>query len=125
MNRLLLPVDGPPIASEQDALDIIGEAMGQGAELVVIPVMRLSPEFFRLASSVAGAMLQKFTNYQLRVTIVGDVSAYTNRSVRSPTSSANPTAVERSASSTLKPSCSRGSHRRTLRLHRRGEWNPK
>jgi len=26
-------------------------------------------------------MLQKFTNYQLRVTIVGDVSAYTNRSV--------------------------------------------
>jgi hypothetical protein len=81
MNRLLLPVDGPPIASEQDALDIIGEAMGQGAELVVIPVMRLSPEFFRLASSVAGAMLQKFTNYQLRVTIVGDVSAYTNRSV--------------------------------------------
>jgi len=66
MNRLLLPVDGPPIASEQDALDIIGEAMGQGAELVVIPVMRLSPEFFRLASSVAGAMLQKFTNYQLR-----------------------------------------------------------
>jgi hypothetical protein len=81
MNRFDLPLDGPPIASEQDALDLIGDALGHGAELVVIPAARLPPEFFRLASGLAGAMLQKFTNYHLRIAIVGDISVYTDRSV--------------------------------------------
>lgn len=46
----------------------------------VIPVARLSPDFFRLGTGLAGALLQKFTNYHLRVAIVGDISAYTDKS---------------------------------------------
>ena len=56
------------------------DAFATGADLVVIPVARLSPDFFRLASGLAGAILQKFTNYQLRVAIVGDISAYAENS---------------------------------------------
>ncbi len=61
MSTYTLPADGPLIATEADATDIIGEAFGNGAELVVIPAGRLSPEFFKLGSGLAGAMLQKFT----------------------------------------------------------------
>ena len=81
MTTLTLPQTGPLIASEDDGRDIIGEAFGKGADLVVIPASRLSPEFFRLGSGLAGAIIQKFTNYQLRVAIVGDISALTRNSV--------------------------------------------
>jgi hypothetical protein len=81
MTRYVLPAWGRMLAQESDALDIIGEAFGQQAELVVIPVGRLSPDFFRLGTGLAGAVLQKFTNYNLRVAIVGDISAYTDKSV--------------------------------------------
>lgn len=80
MSTYTVPTDGPPIASEDDARDIVGEAGFGGADLVVIPVERLPPEFFRLSSGLAGAILQKFTNYRLRVAVVGDISAYTARS---------------------------------------------
>lgn len=75
-----LPAAGPLIATEDDGRDLIGEAFGHGAELVVIPAARLAPEFFQLSSGLAGAILQKFTNYQLRIAIVGDISAYTENS---------------------------------------------
>ena len=74
MNILTLAADGPLIATENDANDIIGEAFGAGAETVVIPVSRLSPEFFRLASGLAGAVLQKFTNYRIGVIVLGDIA---------------------------------------------------
>ncbi len=80
MSAHILPVDGTPIASEADVLDIIGELYGTGHDTVVIPVARLSPDFFRLGTGLAGAVLQKFTNYQLKVAIVGDISAYTDTS---------------------------------------------
>jgi hypothetical protein len=80
MSTLTLPADGPIIATERDAGDIVGDALGAGADTVVIPVVRLSPDFFKLSTGFAGALLQKCTNYRLKVAIVGDISAYTTRS---------------------------------------------
>ena len=80
MSAYLVPATGKPIANEADILDIIGELYGTGHDMVVIPVERLSPDFFRLGTGLAGAALQKFTNYQLKVAIVGDISAYTGKS---------------------------------------------
>jgi len=70
---LLLPDDGPPIATETDATDVVGEAYGGEAEVVAVPVTRLTPEFTRLASGVAGAIVQKFVNYRLRLVVVGSL----------------------------------------------------
>jgi hypothetical protein len=70
---LLLPDDGPPIAAETDATDVVGEAYGGDAEVVAVPVTRLTPEFTRLASGVAGAIVQKFVNYRLRLVVVGSL----------------------------------------------------
>ena len=68
--------DGPPLDGERAALDLIGDALGQDAELVAVPVERVADEFFRLRSGVAGAVMQKFVNYRLRLAVVGDASQH-------------------------------------------------
>ena len=71
---------GPVIASTDDAMDLIGNASYSGVGLVVLPVERLDPEFFRLSSGLAGDVLQKFVNYRVRVAIVGDISVHVGAS---------------------------------------------
>ena len=73
---LTVPVDGPPVAGEQDALDLLGDAFGAGAEVLVVPVERLAADFFRLRTGVAGAVVQKFVNYRLRLVVVGDITEH-------------------------------------------------
>ncbi|GKQ35007.1 DUF4180 domain-containing protein [Streptomyces sp. A012304] len=66
--------DGPSLDGESAALDLIGDAFGQEAQLVCVPAERVGEEFFRLRSGVAGAIVQKFANYRLRLAVVGDIS---------------------------------------------------
>jgi hypothetical protein len=66
--------DGPLVASGQDAMDLIAEAIGHEADLVELPAARVAPEFFTLSSGLAGEVAQKFVNYRLRLAIVGDIS---------------------------------------------------
>ena len=65
--------EGPPLAGEREAGDLIGEALGGRARVVAIPVERLPPAFLDLKTRLAGEVLQKFVNYGLRVAIVGDL----------------------------------------------------
>lgn len=71
---LLCAPDGPPVRTEADALDLIGAALGHGAELVELPVERLTDEFFTLRTRLAGEVVQKFANYRLRLVVVGDIA---------------------------------------------------
>lgn len=68
--------DGPLLDGERAALDLIGDALGQEAQLVAVPVERIADEFFRLRSGVAGAVVQKFATYRLRLAVVGDISGH-------------------------------------------------
>jgi hypothetical protein len=78
---LRLDPDGPVIRTQDDAMDVIATTFGvDGEETIVVPVERLDAEFFRLASGVAGEVVQKFVNYRRRLVILGDVSAYVERS---------------------------------------------
>ncbi|TMQ90694.1 DUF4180 domain-containing protein [Actinomadura soli] len=72
---LVCDPDGPPVATEQDALDLIGAAFS-GAEVVAVPASRLDERFFALGTRVAGEIMQKFANYRLRLVIVGDISRH-------------------------------------------------
>jgi len=72
---LVLDADGPPVATERDGTDLIGDAMGEGAAWIAIPVARLSPDFLKLSTGLAGAILQKAVNYRINIAVVGDVSA--------------------------------------------------
>jgi hypothetical protein len=66
---------GPPLDGERSATDLIGQALGGGAEVVAIPVARLASDFLVLSNRKAGEAIQKFVNYGLKVAFVGDVSA--------------------------------------------------
>ena len=72
--------EGPPIAGERDAIDLIGETYGTDVAWIALPAGRLSGDFLRLRTGMAGAFLQKLVNYQLRVAIVGDLSRQTSES---------------------------------------------
>ena len=72
--------DGPRIAAERDAADLVGEALGREARLVVIPFARLAPEFLDLKTRLAGEVLQKFVNYRRQVVVLGDVADAVARS---------------------------------------------
>lgn len=80
MKALVCEQNGPPLGTEQDAVDLIGETWGNQAEIVVVPVERLSNEFFSLDTKLAGLFTQKFVNYQLKLAIVGDISHYLEQS---------------------------------------------
>jgi hypothetical protein len=71
---------GPVISSTADAMDLIGNASYSGVALVVLPVSRLDPAFFRLSSGLAGDVLQKFVTYRVRVAVVGDIAAHVEAS---------------------------------------------
>ena len=71
---LELKSSGPILKTSRDVSDLIGDAIGQQATLVLLPVSRLDSAFFDLRSGFAGECLQKFVNYGLRLAIVGDIS---------------------------------------------------
>ena len=74
--------DKREIREIQDALDIMANSRYQGAGSVIIYEHQLIPEFFDLKSGVAGEILQKFSNYKMKLAIVGDFSKYGSKSLR-------------------------------------------
>ncbi|WP_216208504.1 DUF4180 domain-containing protein [Amycolatopsis aidingensis] len=73
---LHLDAEGPKLNGAQSALDLIGHFWGHEAEMLAVPVARCGDEFFNLETRIAGEVLQKFTNYQVRLAIIGDLSGY-------------------------------------------------
>jgi hypothetical protein len=78
----VLESDLVEIHTADDMLDLIGNANYQGAHSLVIHERNLCPEFFDLSTRIAGEILQKFSNYRMRLAIVGDFSNYTSKSLR-------------------------------------------
>ena len=80
MPDLVFDTEGPIISREGDINDFISAGWDAQADRLVIPLSRLSPDFFKLSTGLAGGVLQKCTNYNFRVAIVGDISQYTEKS---------------------------------------------
>ena len=66
----------------QDILDLMGDIWAQGCSGMIVDKQCLNESFFDLKTGLAGAILQKFSNYRLRLAIVGDVSGYAGKSLR-------------------------------------------
>jgi Domain of unknown function (DUF4180) len=73
---LVCASDGKHLKSERDALDLIGEAMQQGSEWILVPVERLDEAFFHLKTRLVGEIIQKFVTYRRHLVILGDISQY-------------------------------------------------
>jgi len=78
---LYLDSVGPPIATSEDASDLVGRAWSENATLIAVPVSRLDPEFFRLRSGFAGELTQKLVNHRLQLAVLGDIGEYVDASV--------------------------------------------
>ncbi|WP_242888306.1 DUF4180 domain-containing protein [Actinomadura litoris] len=72
---LVCDPDGPPVATPQDALDLIGASF-LGVRAVAVPAPRLDARFFTLGTRVAGEIMQKFVNYRMPLAVVGDISGH-------------------------------------------------
>ena len=70
------------ISQAQDILDIFGNLMFTGCDRLIIHERNLHTDFFDLKTRLAGDVLQKFSNYRVKLAIVGDFEKYTSKSLQ-------------------------------------------
>lgn len=70
------------ISQPQDVLDIIGNLIPINCYKIIINESNLHPDFFNLKTKLAGDILQKFSNYNVQLAIVGDFSKYESKNLR-------------------------------------------
>jgi len=70
------------ISTTADGLDLLGNLYYQDFDKIVIHEKNITSDFFDLKNGMAGEILQKFSNYRVRLAIVGDFAKYTGKSVR-------------------------------------------
>ena len=70
------------IKNAEDGLDLMGNLYYQGFDKIILHKQNLSIEFFNLKSGLAGEILQKFSNYRIRLMIIGDFSDVNSQSLK-------------------------------------------
>jgi hypothetical protein len=76
-------IPGPDlINSQDDIVEILGNAGYNNCGAIIIYERSLHPSFFDLKSGIAGEILQKVSNYRSRLAIVGDFSKIKSRSLK-------------------------------------------
>ena len=82
-NAALVRGEGILISDSASAVELLASARHEtGCSAVILGKEQLDESFFRLSSGLAGEVLQKFVNYQMRLAIVGDFSRYTSKPLR-------------------------------------------
>jgi len=70
------------INSIDDVLDMIGNAYYNGCTSLVVYKESLDESFFDLKTGFAGELLQKFSNYSMKIAIIGDFSEHQSKSLQ-------------------------------------------
>jgi hypothetical protein len=70
------------IQSAADGLDLMGNIYYQGFDTLILHEKNIVSEFFDLKTKMAGDILQKFSNYRIGLTIVGDFDKYESKSLK-------------------------------------------
>ena len=70
------------ITSIEDVTDLIGNLYYQETDKVILYEKAITPAFFDLKNKLAGDILQKFSNYRMRLAIVGEFEKYPGKSLR-------------------------------------------
>lgn len=69
------------ITSPEEILDIIAEVGYHDCNKLIIYDSNLHQDFFDLKTGFAGEVLQKFSNYRMRLSIIGNFSGYKSKSL--------------------------------------------
>lgn len=70
------------IKDPEALLDIMADAAYHDSSRIVIHTESLPEDFFNLRSGLAGEILQKFSNYRVRLAVVGDFDNIESKSLR-------------------------------------------
>jgi len=70
------------IETAEDGLDLLGNLYYQDFGTIILHEKNITPSFFDLKTGIAGEILQKFSNYRVRLAIVGDFSNYQSKSIK-------------------------------------------
>jgi len=70
------------ISNAEDILDFLAEVSFNGCSKMIINSHLLHPDFFDLKTRIAGEILQKFSNYRMKLAIVGDFTGIESKSLR-------------------------------------------
>jgi hypothetical protein len=74
---------GIVIEDVQSALDLMATVRFEtGCDRMVIGKSLICEDFFNLKTRLAGDILQKFVNYQVKLAIAGDFSQYSSQSLQ-------------------------------------------
>lgn len=74
---------GTPIHTSADLLDVIVSAHYQyDSSGIIVYRESLGEAFFDLKTGIAGELLQKCSNYRMKLAIVGDFSVYKSKSLK-------------------------------------------
>lgn len=68
--------------SLEDGLDLLGNIYYDQFDSIILHQENISPLFFDLKTGLAGEILQKFSNYRMRLVIVGDFELYKSKSLQ-------------------------------------------
>ena len=69
------------ITNADDVPDILGELGMNNCSRIIIHERNLHKDFFILSTRVAGDILQKFSNYRVRLAVVCDFSKFSSKSL--------------------------------------------
>lgn len=70
------------INSIDDGSDLLGNLYYADYDRIVLHERNINPVFFDLRSGFAGAILQKFSNFRVRLIVVGDYEKYESSSLK-------------------------------------------
>jgi hypothetical protein len=75
--------EGLVITDVQSALDLIATVKYEaGCSRIIIDKANVCEDFFKLSTRLAGEILQKCINYQVKLAVVGDYSGYTSKPLK-------------------------------------------
>jgi hypothetical protein len=75
-------VSGVNIGSVADMLDLIAEVSYNGCSIMIVGKEMLPEKFYSLKTGFAGEVLQKFSNYRMKLAIVGDFGNISSKSLK-------------------------------------------
>ncbi|GAA4845291.1 DUF4180 domain-containing protein [Paenibacillus vulneris] len=71
------------IGDVQDALDLMATVnYTEECHKILLNKVNITEDFFELRTKLAGEILQKYTNYQVKLAVVGDFEGYNSKSLR-------------------------------------------
>lgn len=77
-----LIVENAVLQTTQDAVELVMNAIYQGADCLIVHQKHLPEAFFELKTGMAGDMLQKFSTYGARLAIVGSFEQMQSESLQ-------------------------------------------